>query len=116
MQGGSLGCDRPTFGAKIATEDGQGLRVGGSTWHDERIMVPRDCEDGRRVVSEGFVKLIVIILRLPEIINYVAEMKKKCRAIGRIRQCLDDLLSRIGESLISVDERSACSPLCDDAQ
>ena len=77
MQGGSLGRDHGTSGAEIAAEDGQGLGTGRCAWHDERIMVPRDGEDRRGVVSEGLVKLIIIILRLPKIIDDVAEMKEK---------------------------------------
>ena len=84
MEGRSLGRDYLVCGAEIAAEDGQGFGAGGSARHDERIMIPSNCEDGRGVVAELFVKLIVIELRLPEILDYVAKMKKKCRTIGGI--------------------------------
>lgn len=84
MERRSLGRDRRAFGAEIATKDGQGLGAGGSARHDKRIVIPRNREDGRWIVPEWIVKLIIIELRFPEIIDHVAEMKEKCWTIGGI--------------------------------
>jgi hypothetical protein len=84
VEGRSFGCNHRFFGTEIAAENGQGFGAGGSARHDERIVIARNCEDGRGVVAERIVKLIVIEPRLAEIVDYVAEMKKKCRTVGGI--------------------------------
>jgi len=87
VEGRSFGRDHRFFGTEIAAENGQWFGAGGGARHDERIVIPRNCEDGRGIVAERIVKLIVIEPGLAEIVHYVAEMKKKRRTIGGSAVC-----------------------------
>ncbi len=73
--------------AEIALECGQRDRGRLGARHDERVVVAGDGEDRRRVVAERLIELVVVIGRLAEIIDDVAEVKRKaagsCCAVGR---------------------------------
>jgi hypothetical protein len=77
MQRFGLGSDGRRCGAEIANERVQRLLVARCPGYQKGIVVARNSEDRRRIVAERLVELVVVILRLAEIVDHVAQMKEK---------------------------------------
>ena len=70
--------------AEVADEGAQRRFGRGRARDDERVVIAGDREDGRRVVTIRFVKLVVVVLRLPEIVDEDPEMIEKGWAVGGV--------------------------------
>lgn len=84
VEGASLGGDDGLFGAKVALKDLQGFVGRFGSRRDEGIMVARDREDGQRIVSEGLVELVVIVLFLAKVINNVSQVPGEGRMVVQV--------------------------------
>ena len=85
MQRAGLRRDDGSVGAEVAMEYLQRLSRRRGARDHEGVVIARNGEDRSRIVSERVVKLIVIVLRLAEIVDDVAEMEDECRAICLVR-------------------------------
>ena len=85
MQRAGLGRDDGSVGAEVAMEYLQRLSSRRGAWDHEGVVIARNGEDRSRIVSERLVELIVIVLRLAETVDDVAEMEDECRAVCIIR-------------------------------
>lgn len=68
-------------GAEVPGEDLKRPLPGGGAGHDERVVVAGEGDDRARVVPERIVELVVIIFRLAEIIDHVAEVEQEGRPL-----------------------------------
>src|SRR5262249_5031512 len=128
MQRAGLRRDDGSVGAEVAMEYLQRLSRRRGTWDHEGVVIARNGEDRSRIVSERVVKLIVIVLRLAEIVDDVAEMEEECRAVCIIRAAaihgdliryaeLIEVLARIGGPRVAEcmkDDLSRMVDLLDD--
>src|SRR5262249_47807737 len=85
MQRAGLRRDDGSVGAEVAMEYLQRLLSRRGAWDHEGVVIARNGEDRSRIVSERFVELIVIVLRLAETVDDVAEMEDECRAVCIVR-------------------------------
>ena len=97
-----LGLDLEFGRAEIVEERGE--RDGVRARRDHAVVIAGDGDDRRRILAIRFIELVVVILRLTEIVDHVAKMKKEMGDIcGRF-------LVKIGDHLIG-DQRYVFRPL-----
>ena len=73
--------------AEIALERVERVLAVGGAGHDEGIVVARNGEDRRGIVAERFVELVVVVRRLAEIVDDIADVKQESRPVvlgGRV--------------------------------
>src|SRR5215813_1022198 len=112
MQRAGLRRDDGSVGAEVAMEYLQRLSSRRGAWDHEGVVIARNGEDRSRIVSERLVELIVIVLRLAETVDDVAEVEEERRAVCIVRAAtihgdlirdseLIEVFARIGSSGIA---------------
>jgi hypothetical protein len=62
-----------------------GVSAGAVPGMTKESWLPGDGEDRRRIIAEGVVELVVVVARLAEIVDDVAEMEEECGLVGVVR-------------------------------